>query len=195
MYGWGQQPKHVAVLRYSENSYCCTVYHEFHIKSLEPKKEAPARRPTHGRNLPHNVGGGGQNQPWVSRSLYSAFRKPQVTLSLFVFIPSKNNRIETTSIFLFVPLQLSAHKNIGRAFAPSPLQPPDVTPMGPHFPIWQFTSLIRVVHVPFIILVLDKAQIIKMLDEVMYLGVILDSRLTCNQHLQKIIRKTQTPLR
>jgi hypothetical protein len=33
---------------------------------------------------------------------------------------------------------------------------------------------------------------LKMLDEVRYLGVILDSRLTWNQHLQKIIRKTQT---
>jgi hypothetical protein len=33
---------------------------------------------------------------------------------------------------------------------------------------------------------------LKMLDEVKYLGVILDSRLTWNQHLQKIIRKTQT---
>jgi hypothetical protein len=32
----------------------------------------------------------------------------------------------------------------------------------------------------------------KMLDEVKYLGVILDSRLTWNQHLQKISRKTQT---
>ena len=33
---------------------------------------------------------------------------------------------------------------------------------------------------------------LKMLDEVKYLGVILDSRLTWNQHLQKTIRKTQT---
>jgi hypothetical protein len=33
---------------------------------------------------------------------------------------------------------------------------------------------------------------LKMLDEVKYLGVILDSRLTWNQHLQKIIRKPQT---
>jgi hypothetical protein len=33
---------------------------------------------------------------------------------------------------------------------------------------------------------------LKMLDEVKYMGVILDSRLTWNQHLQKIIRKTQT---
>jgi hypothetical protein len=33
---------------------------------------------------------------------------------------------------------------------------------------------------------------LKMLDEVKYLVVILDSRLTWNQHLQKLIRKTQT---
>jgi hypothetical protein len=32
---------------------------------------------------------------------------------------------------------------------------------------------------------------LKMLDEVKYLGVILDCRLTWNQHLQKTIRKTQ----
>jgi hypothetical protein len=32
---------------------------------------------------------------------------------------------------------------------------------------------------------------LKMLDEVKYLEVILDSRLNWNQHLQKIIRKTQ----
>jgi hypothetical protein len=32
----------------------------------------------------------------------------------------------------------------------------------------------------------------KMLDEVKYLGVILDPKLNWNQHLQKIIRKTQT---
>jgi len=31
-----------------------------------------------------------------------------------------------------------------------------------------------------------------MLDKVKYLGVTLDSRLNWNQHLQKIIRKTQT---
>jgi hypothetical protein len=33
---------------------------------------------------------------------------------------------------------------------------------------------------------------LKMLGEVKYLGVILDSRLNWNQHLQKIIRKAQT---
>jgi len=33
---------------------------------------------------------------------------------------------------------------------------------------------------------------LKMLDEVKYLGITLDSRLNWNQHLQKIIRKTQT---
>jgi hypothetical protein len=33
---------------------------------------------------------------------------------------------------------------------------------------------------------------LKMLDEIRYLGVTLDSRLNWNQHLQKIIRKTQT---
>ena len=33
---------------------------------------------------------------------------------------------------------------------------------------------------------------LKMLDEVKYLGVILDSKLNWNQHLQKIIRKVQT---
>jgi len=33
---------------------------------------------------------------------------------------------------------------------------------------------------------------LKMLDKIKYLGVILDSRLTWNQHLQKKIRKTQT---
>ena len=33
---------------------------------------------------------------------------------------------------------------------------------------------------------------LKMLDEVKYLGVILDSILNWNQHLQKIIRKAQT---
>jgi hypothetical protein len=33
---------------------------------------------------------------------------------------------------------------------------------------------------------------LKMLDEVKYLGVILDSRFIWNQHLQKIIRKMQT---
>jgi len=31
-----------------------------------------------------------------------------------------------------------------------------------------------------------------MLDEVKYLGVILDPKLNWNQHLQKIIRKAQT---
>jgi len=33
---------------------------------------------------------------------------------------------------------------------------------------------------------------LKMLDEVKYLGVTLDSKLNSNQHLQKIIRKVQT---
>jgi len=33
---------------------------------------------------------------------------------------------------------------------------------------------------------------LQMLDEVRYLGVILDSKLNWNQHLQKIIRKAQT---
>jgi hypothetical protein len=33
---------------------------------------------------------------------------------------------------------------------------------------------------------------LKMLVEVKYLGVILDSKLNCNRHLQKIIRKAQT---
>jgi len=46
-------------------------------------------------------------------------------------------------------------KNIGRAFAPSPLQPTELTHISPRFPISQFTSLTCVLHVPFIILVLD----------------------------------------
>jgi hypothetical protein len=36
---------------------------------------------------------------------------------------------------------------------------------------------------------------LQMLDEIKYLGVILDSKLNWNQHLQKIIRKAQTTLR
>jgi len=101
-------------------------------------------------------------------------------------MPPKNNRFVTTSIFFsfpsltlillmwriwWVPNNASkwqmgfnsafkgltqCPKNTGRVFAPSPLQPPDVTPMGPRFPTWQFTSLTCVLHVPFIILVLDK---------------------------------------
>jgi len=71
-------------------------------------------------------------------------------------MPPKHNRFQTTTIFLFAPLQLSTPQNIGRAFAPSPLQPTEHTPIGPRFPISQFTSLTCALHVPFIILVPDK---------------------------------------
>jgi hypothetical protein len=41
-------------------------------------------------------------------------------------------------------------------------------------------------------LLIINSKELKMLDEVQYLGVTFDSKLNWNQHLQKIIRKTQT---
>jgi hypothetical protein len=59
--------------------------------------------------------------------------------------------------FFYLSLLNSVHQKILDEHMPlPPCKPPDVTPRGPRFPIWQFTSLTCVLHVPFIILVLDK---------------------------------------
>jgi hypothetical protein len=55
--------------------------------------------------------------------------------------------------------------------------------------IVSFTSRRKIEHLGPLIL---HGKELKMLGEVKYLGVILDSKLTWNQHLQKTIKKAQT---
>ena len=78
------------------------------------------------------IWGGGANRPWVSRCLYSAFHKPQVTLSLFLSLCHPKTIASKLLLFFYLPLFNSVPPKILDEHLPLPPSNPPTLRLWVH---------------------------------------------------------------